>query len=170
MQDLKQISKSKLSVLWQSATIRCTFLSECGVFSVISVVIYCSRTFGSQNEFLWVFYQLCCHFISKNLKLLQNKKQNRLHPVSTVYALFYIRSTSQDRRPMSLCIHLFPHLLSHSSINELVALHRVKEWLLFIAASLLYFTDIHNTKLPIYNRQSGIQTHRRLILYNQLLH
>lgn len=59
----------------------------------------------------------------------------------TVYAGFALRKI-EDQCPGALCIHLFSQLLSHSSINELLAFHPLREWLFFGAVSLLYFTDI----------------------------
>lgn len=59
----------------------------------------------------------------------------------TVYAGFALHKI-EDQCPGALCIHLFSLLLSHSSINELLAFHPLREWLFFGAVSLLYFTDI----------------------------
>lgn len=85
--------------------------------------------------------------------------ENRLYPVALHRMHYLILPTLhkiEDQCPCVLSIHLFPHLLSHSSINELLALHRVKEWLFFISASLPYFTHIHNTKLPICSKRREI--------------
>lgn len=105
----------------------------------------CFRALRGQLVFFKVFNQLCCHFTSVDSKWLdiKAKKADSIQWSHCIYTL----CTSQDRRSIScaLCIHLFPHLLSHSSINDLLALHGLREWLFFVALGLLYFTDIYTT-------------------------